>query len=161
MSGPRIIGQATPALLVSFPNWKQPTLCGVRATIGGAGVATVISTESDQGDAPTTPHWSIARTATAGIYDLLFPAVRRWAPSTLTCSTKTISAAGDTYVAGDLRPVVIDRSPANTNPRGVLLAGTLATGRIRVGFFTGAGGTPVELASGLEINLSVWVDYGS
>jgi hypothetical protein len=159
MSGTRIIAQATPALLVSFPNWKQPTLCGVRASIGGAGVATVISTESDQGDAPTTPHWTIARTATAGIYDVTFPAVRRWAPGTLLVTLKSASAAGDTYAAGDQRFVAIDRSTTNTNPRGVLLNGTLATGRIRLGFLTG--GAATELSNGSEVNLSLWVDYGS
>jgi hypothetical protein len=160
MSAPRIIAQSTPALLVSFPNWKQPTLCGVRFTIaGGAGVATVISTESDQGDAPSTPHWTIARAA-AGIYDVLFPAVRRWAPSTLACPFKTVAVNG-TFATTDLRPPVIDRSPTNTNPRGVLLNGNLATGRIRVGFFTNAGAIPAELADNLEGNLSLWVDYGS
>ncbi len=160
MSGPRIIAQATPALLVSFPNWKQPTLCGVRASIGGgAGVATVISTESDQGDAPSTPHWTIARSA-AGIYDLLFPAVRRWAPSTFQATTKTVAVNG-TFATTDLRPAVIDRSPTNSNPRGVLLNGNLATGRIRFGFFTNAGAIPAELADGLEVNVSLWVDYGS
>jgi hypothetical protein len=158
MSWPRITAQSAPALLVSFPNWKQPTLCGVRFTIaGGAGVATVISTESDQGDAPSTPHWSIARSA-AGIYDLLFPAVRRWAPGTLICTWKTVAVNG-TFATTDLRPPVLDRSPTNTVPRGI--PATPSIGRIRLGFFTNAGAIPNELADNLEGNISLWVDPGS
>jgi hypothetical protein len=157
MSNPRIAAQAVPGLLVAFPGWKQPTLVNVRATIGGgAGVATTQTTEGAQGEPPTTLGWSLVRSA-AGIYDLLFPAVRRWAPSTLHSMTKTVATNG-TFAVTDARQAVIDRSATNTVPRGI--PATPATGRIRLGFFTNAGAVPAELADGLEVNISLWVDLG-
>lgn len=156
-SAASIAAQAVPGLLIAFPNWKLPTLCNVRATIaGGAGVATVQSTEGAGGEAPTTPGWSIARDA-AGIYLITFPSVRRWAPSTFHGSARTVAVNG-TFAVTDLRHAVVDRSPTNTIPRGI--AATPSIGRIRVGFFTNAGAVPAELADGLEINCSVWVDCG-
>lgn len=155
-STPSIAAQAVPCLLVAFPGWSKPMLCNVRATIGGgAGVATVQSTEGANGEAPTTPGWSIARDA-AGIYNVTFPSVRRWAPSTFHAMTRTTVAG--TLGTTDLRPAVIDRSATNTNPRGI--AATPQIGRIRVGFYTNAGAVPAELPDNLEINLSVWVDAG-
>lgn len=156
-SAASIAKDACPALLAAFPGWKLPTLCSVRATIaGGAGVATVQSTEGANGEAPTTSGWSIARDA-AGIYNITFPSVRRWAPGTFHGMTRTVATNG-TFATTDLRPAVVDRSVTNTNPRGI--TATPSIGRIRVGFFTNAGAVPAELADGLEINCSVWVDLG-
>lgn len=155
-SNAQIAKEATPSLLVAFPGWKLPTLCHVRALItGGAGVAVVQTTEGANGEAPTTSGWAIARDA-AGIYNITFPSVRRWAPSTFHAMTRTTVAG--TLGTTDLRPAVVDSSPTNTNPRGI--AATPATGRIRVGFYTNAGAVPAELPAALEINCSVWVDLG-
>lgn len=156
-SNAQIAKEAVPSLLVAFPGWRLPTLVNVRATIGGgAGVATVQTTEGTNGEAPTTSGWVIARDA-AGIYNVTFPSVRRWAPSTFHSMTRTVAVNG-TFAVTDARQAVIDRSPTNTNPRGI--AATPSIGRIRVGFFTNAGAVPAELADGLEINLSLWVDLG-
>lgn len=156
-SNAQIAKEAVPSLLAAFPGWKLPTLVHVRATIaGGAGVATTQTTEGAQGEPATTSGWTLVRSA-AGIYDLLFPSVRRWAPGTLHSTTKTVATNG-TFATTDLRPVVIDRSATNTVPRGI--AATPSIGRIRLGFFTNAGAIPAELADNLELNLSLWVDLG-
>lgn len=157
-SNASIAKDAVPSLLAAFPNWKLPTLVHVRATIGAAGAATVQTTEGAQGEPATTQGWSFQKDSGLGLYTLTFPAVRRWAPGTLHATTKTQGTAG-TFVDGDLRPMVIDRSATNTVPRGI--PATPSIGRIRLGFYTNAGSaTFTELPSGLEVNLSLWVDCG-
>src|SRR5262245_52578087 len=157
MSNPRIAAQSIPSLLAAFPGWKLPTLVHVRATVaGGAGATTTQTSEGAQGEPATTLGWSLTR-VTTGVYDLLFPSVRRWANGSLTWTFKSASAAGNTIVTADERTPVIDRSPTNTVPRGI--AATPQTGRIRVGFLNQAGAL-ADLSDNVEVACSLWVDLG-
>lgn len=146
-SAASILAAGNPSLLVAVPGAKAPTLLNVRATIGGTGVATVVSTTSANGIPGTTPGVSIARVS-AGVYDITFPACRAIWLGTLTGSAGSVSAGA--FVAADARYIVYDKSTTNTNA---------TTGKLRVAFATGASVT-TELGNGQEVNVSFWADLG-
>ena len=148
-SATTILAQSIPCLLNAFPGWKQPVHVHIRATIGGSGVATVVSDgDATTGDAGTTPGVSIARQA-AGIYDVTFPPCRQAAWGSLVGNVFT--ASGGFAVAAEYRPMAVDKTDANTSA---------PLGKLRVGFYTNAGGVPTELLTGAEIHLSFWADLG-
>jgi len=155
-SNASILKDANAFPAIAFPGWKNPTLVIVRATVaGGAGATTTQTTEGTNGEAPTTAGWTITRVV-AGVYDLTFPAVRRWSGG-LALSVKSASSAGNTMVAADMRIPVIDRSATNTVPRGI--AATPATGRIRFGVLSQAGAL-ADFSDNVEVNVQTWVDLG-
>jgi hypothetical protein len=126
-------------------------LIHARATIGGTGAPTVVAdTDATTGEAGTTPGCSINRIS-AGIYELTFPPCRMVQLGTFVGNLLPADATFATQ--GDLRgPALVDRTDANTSAK---------LGKIRFAFPTNVGGVPgTEIATGAEMNVSVWADFG-
>lgn len=147
-SATAIMAQANPALLISFPTWKQPVLLHLKATIAAAGAATVVSAQdTTTGEVGTTPGVSITTTDAGATYDVTFPPCRSIALGTVQIQVLPNVLATVT----ERRTTALDKTDANTSAK---------LGKLRFSTLTNTGAATTAPVSGSEIHLSFWADLG-
>ncbi len=140
MSASRILAQAVPCLLNSFPGWRQPVHVKLKAVMNGSAAWVVDEDE-------TTPGLSVS--GATGVYVVTFPAGKHIA----SVHADVWPAAPETDAQN--RKVSVDPDSAETfaneaaNPEGQI---TLYTQDL-----AGAETAPVENS---ELHVDFWVDYG-
>lgn len=143
-----ILAQSCPALLISFPTWRQPVLMHLKATIGASGAPTVVSNQDvTTGEVGTTPGLSIATGDSGATYDVTFPPCRSIALGSINIQVLPNVLATVT----ERRTTALDKTDANTSAK---------LGKFRFSPLVNTGATVTAPVSGSEIHLSFWVDMG-